>query len=857
MGRASIDSSGAMALPDITEPRLRKNAVKERAAKVIERASAANEERERDVKRKSKASSKAERPSRWREGFGVVFAAIGAYVLVSVVSYHPLDPSFNASGAAGTHVLNAGGIVGAYLADLLIQLLGLGSYVVVALFFATGGRLAFGKALAVKRDQGAAYAAALFSAAILLEITLRSVVIGGRAAAAGGVVGRVAGGFLVHWTNLTGAALFSGSVFVLAAVVITGGSVSAVLKASVRAGTKAVEAWKAEQERKKKEREEIAKAMARPRKKMVKPTREETSSGAIEIDAAEDDDDSSLDAAPGLLDIVRAGVDEEKEEAGVPADGPKIVAPVVWKPKPKKEEAKKEKLDIPPPAPGSYVLPDLALLVSEDQKPREVDAEALKANAEVLERKLKDFGVFGRVVEVHPGPVITMYEFEPAAGIKVNRVANLVDDLKMAMKATSVRIVAPIPGKGTVGIEIPNESRETVFLKDILGHAEYHERQTQTPIALGKDIAGKPIVADLSKMPHLLVAGTTGSGKSVSVNAMIMSLLYRSTPNDVRLIMIDPKMLEFSIYDGIPHLLLPVITNPKKASMALKWAVTEMERRYRLLADVNARNIVAYNKRIPKILEERQKEEVDQSTVNDPMDGQPSLEAQKELKEKLDHGHLPYIVIVIDELADLMLVAKNEVEESITRLAQMARAAGIHLLIATQRPSVDVITGLIKANFPARIAFRVFSKIDSRTVLDSGGAEALLGDGDMLFLPPATARLARVHGAFISDTEIQKVVDFLKSQGAPRYEEEILRAASAPEGGEGGAGDEEADELYDQAIAIVAETRQASISFLQRKLKVGYNRAARMIERMESEGIVGASDGVKPRPVLIQSIPAG
>ena len=829
---------------------------------------------------------------RIREGLGVLVAAAGAYVLVSVVSYHPLDPSFNSS-LPNTEVQNAGGIVGAYLSDVLVQLFGLSAYVGAGILFAIGARMIFGRAVGVRRDQTVASITALVSAAALLEVFAGVVAIGGRPAAAGGVLGRVAGGFAVHWINPTGVGLFAGALLVLATMVLTGGSVAVVLtksgqlaKAALAAARDSVASYRAELRREAK----VAEAAA-PAPKLAKPSRKklvEDESGddddeedekkaakadaksrgkkdAVESDDDEDDDGDDVKGAkgkkeekPGLLDLLKPDAAKEVLQGDGPQIGPKIVAPMVYKPKTPAQ--KKKDLDIPPPEPGSYQLPDPALLVSADQKTEPIDANALKASAEVLEKKLKDFGVFGRVVEVHPGPVITMFEFEPAAGVKVNKVANLVDDLKLALKATSVRIVAPIPGKGTVGIEIPNENRETVYLKDILSHAEYTEKQTFTPLALGKDIAGRPVVADMAKMPHLLVAGTTGSGKSVSVNAMIMSMLYRATPNDLRLIMIDPKMLEFSIYDGIPHLLLPVITNPKKASMALKWAVTEMERRYRLLADVNARNITAYNKRIPKILEDRAKEAASQQPehVNDPEDGAPSLAAAAEAKFKpLEHGHLPFIVIVIDELADLMLVAKNEVEESITRLAQMARAAGIHLLLATQRPSVDVITGVIKANFPARIAFRVFSKIDSRTVLDAGGAETLLGDGDMLFLPPMTGRLIRVHGAFISDTEIQKVVDFWKAQGKPRYEEEILRAATT-ESAEGGAGgDEEHDEFYDQAVAIVAETRQASISFIQRKLKVGYNRAARMIERMEQEGIVGASDGVRPRPVLIQQLPPG
>jgi S-DNA-T family DNA segregation ATPase FtsK/SpoIIIE len=525
--------------------------------------------------------------------------------------------------------------------------------------------------------------------------------------------------------------------------------------------------------------------------------------------------------------------------------------PHVTKPRKKRGSAP----PVPKPTGGDFALPDLSQLESEEQKAQTIDGHALKISAENLEKKLKDFGIFGKVVEIHPGPVITMYEFEPAAGIKISKISNMVDDLKMAMKAASVRIIAPLPEKGTVGIEIPNQEREVVYLKDILGHSVYTGMKTPLPLALGKDISGKPSVADLTRMPHLLIAGTTGSGKSVAVNSMLISMLYRSTPEDLRLLMIDPKMLEFSIYDGIPHLLLPVITNPKKAAMALKWAVTEMERRYRLLADIGARNIARYNQRIPKILEEREKEAAKQPNGPDPDDGQPSNEfLMEEAKKPLEHGHLPYIVIVIDELADLMLVSRNEVEESITRLAQMARAAGIHLMIATQRPSVDVLTGLIKANFPARIAFRVASKTDSRTILDANGAEVLLGDGDMLFKSSGSFIMRRVHGPLVTDGEVSRVVGFLKDQANPEYDEQILK----PQAGDDSLGDEdeERDELYDQAIAIVAENRVASISFLQRKLRVGYNRAARIVEQMEAEGIVSPPDGPKGRKVLIQEIPA-
>jgi S-DNA-T family DNA segregation ATPase FtsK/SpoIIIE len=474
-------------------------------------------------------------------------------------------------------------------------------------------------------------------------------------------------------------------------------------------------------------------------------------------------------------------------------------------------------------------------------------------NARLLERKLLDFGVEGKVVEVKPGPVVTMYEFLPAPGIKVNKIAGLQDDLTMALRALSIRIVAPIPGRGVVGIEIPNQIRETVFLKELLEAEEFQNSDGTLPMALGKDIFGRTVVADLARMPHLLVAGATGSGKSVSINTMILSLLYRAAPEDVRFIMVDPKRLELSIYEGIPHLLLPVVTDPKKAGLALNWALHEMERRYRLLSDKQVRNIEGYNKKIaaepPAPEAPAEDEEISFPEVDD--NGQLLLPNHGNGEEELVHGHLPYIVIMVDELADLMMVAGREIEESITRLAQMARAAGIHLILATQRPSVDVITGLIKANFPTRISFKVVSRTDSRTILDVMGAETLLGNGDMLFRPPGSSILKRIHGAYVSEREVERVVAFLKKQGEPEYDKSILHAY---ENGDSDAfnGEAEYDEKWDEALALVARTRQASISMLQRHLRVGYNRAARMIEQMEKEGIIGPSDGTsKPREVYI------
>lgn len=501
---------------------------------------------------------------------------------------------------------------------------------------------------------------------------------------------------------------------------------------------------------------------------------------------------------------------KEKENDREPDRGIRIVQA----PKPEKKEEKKEVVqesfdflkDI-----GPYKLPSPSLLDAMDKKEVKVDRESVQANARILEKKLKDYGIDGKVTEVRPGPVITMYEFEPAAGIKVSRISNLSDDLAMALSAVSIRIIAPIPGKSVVGIEVPNKVRQTIYLREIIESDGFIQSKSCLALAIGKSIAGEPFAAELTKMPHLLVAGSTGSGKSVSLNTMICSILFKATPMEVRFLMIDLKMLELSFYEGIPHLLLPVVTNVKNAKAALRWLTDEMERRYSIMAEMSVRNIERYNQKVVK-------------GETEPF---------------------PYIVVVIDELADLMMVSGREVEDHIARLAQMARASGIHLILATQRPSVDVLTGIIKANFPARISFQVSSKVDSRTILDTNGAESLLGYGDMLFQAPGIGRLQRIHGPFVSEGEIKRIVEFLKSQGAPCYQHEILE-----ERHEEDAEDEADDEKYHEAVEFVAERGEASISMVQRRFRIGYNRAARIIERMEREGIVGPSTGIKPREVL-------
>jgi DNA segregation ATPase FtsK/SpoIIIE, S-DNA-T family len=547
------------------------------------------------------------------------------------------------------------------------------------------------------------------------------------------------------------------------------------------------------------------------------------------------------------------------------ADGPEIAEPAIpsaelagapmAKPLPRKKRAKKDPIDDGP----EIVEPDAmrqrqhVLDLEEDPRARDEQSEyvfppttaldyqppaqtsimkgLLKEKAELLERTLSDFKIKGKVVKINPGPVITMFEYLPDRGVKLSKIANLADDLTLSLKALKVRIVAPIPGKGVVGIEVPNEHREIVYMKEVVLSDAFRKHQGKLPVCLGNDIFGNPTTADLAKMPHLLVAGATGSGKSVGLNAIITSLLYHATPDDVKMIMIDPKMLELSIYQGIPHLMTPVVTDMKQASTVLRWAVAEMEGRYKLMSKLGVRNIDQYN------------EAVDEMKSR----GAPAAEEEDE-EERFER--YPYVVLIIDEFADLMTVASKDVETSVVRIAQMARAAGLHLIMATQRPSVDVITGVIKANLPTRIAFQVASKIDSRTILDMAGAENLLGNGDMLYLPPGTSKLMRVHGALVTTKEIQRVVDHVKTQRKPRYDLKILEEPAEERQEEA----EEHDELYEQSKAVAAETGNVSISYIQRRLKIGYNRAARIIERMEREGIVGPSDGSRPREVYIDRL---
>jgi S-DNA-T family DNA segregation ATPase FtsK/SpoIIIE len=743
---------------------------------------------------------------------GMVLAAAGLFILLALVSFNTIDSSPNSFSSEGGY-RNFCGMIGAQIADILLEGFGLAAYLIPSALLYLAYRLLRFKELRWRLYKGVAFIGLLISLASMFAFwDVEKTEFLGQKVSTGGLFGIATARILKGYMGVPGALLLL--LPMLAASIMVLSRFSFILFGDWWIKTLG-EKWTRYREKRAFNREVMKGA----------PRGSEQSAPVIK---------------PLPVAVPAPPLTTRKDRKG---ESDKV--------KPVQETFDFARDD------GNYRTPPLSLLDPPLAHERRLDKEALTMNARLLEKKLRDFGVDGEVVEICPGPVVTMYEFAPGPGVKVSRIASLSDDLSMALQALSIRIVAPIPGKGVVGIELPNREREMVSLREIFGTEEFHRGKMRLPLALGKEINGAPLVTDLSRMPHLLVAGATGSGKSVSINTMILSLLYTATPRDVRLIMVDPKMLELSIYEGIPHLLLPVVTNPKKAALALKWAVVEMGRRYRLMADKRVRNIDSYNKlleREEKELEENREPGVVELDETDELLEGDMVAIQEFLvrDEELVHNHLPYIVVVVDELADLMMVAGREIEESIARLAQMARAAGIHLILATQRPSVDVITGLIKANFPARISFQVSSKIDSRTILDCNGAESLLGAGDMLFLPPGTAKLRRSHGAFVSDTEVQRVVEFLKKQGKPVFEKSILEMKSSAETA---GDDDEIDERYDDAVALVAESRQASISMIQRRLRIGYNRAARIMEKMEQEGIVGPSDGTsKPREVFINKL---
>jgi DNA segregation ATPase FtsK/SpoIIIE, S-DNA-T family len=727
---------------------------------------------------------------RTREIKGVVCLAGAVFGLLCLISYHPLDPSFTHFVAEGKATQNFIGPVGSYTADSLIRLLGISSFLLPLILLLCSFQYLLRPEFTVSGSRFLGIFFFTISFAGIATLVGKTVIIHGETLRVGGLAGSVSADMLLNYFNTAGTYILLILILIVSLTFIVEFSLIGVTGKFTRGIQTAFFTFK-------------SKTSALISSAVGKMKMEKKPAPVIEENAA----------APKKVKIKKV---EQTHFDFAKAD-------------------------------GKFQLPPFTLLEEAPHKDTRIKRDYLITNSRILEKKLSDFGVEGRVVEVLPGPVITMYELEPAPGVKINKITNLADDLALALMAPSIRIIAPIPGKSVIGIEIPNLKREQVFLKDVLDNDVFTNSPFRLPIALGVDFIGEPVIADLTKMPHLLIAGTTGSGKSVALNAMICSILFKAGPDDVKFLMIDPKRLELSSYEGIPHLMHPVVVDPKKASQVLRWTVEEMERRYRIISDLGMKSIDAYNELLLKnpkskaAVKEPQPETDDFAVIADQRGPQ------------LNHVRLPYIVAIIDELSDLMMVAPHDVEESLTRLAQMARAAGIHLIIATQRPSVDVITGLIKANFPTRISFQVSSKIDSRTIIDQPGAEQLLGAGDMLFIPPGTSKLSRIHGAYVSDQEIVRIVDFIKMQAQPAYDASIEKFEL--EAGRVQHDEEKLDEKYDEAIALVGELGQASISLVQRYMKIGYNRAARMIEQMEREGIVGPSDGAKPRKVLIRKLP--
>ena len=730
---------------------------------------------------------------RINEIYAVLFLALAVFLLLALISYQPSDPSFNRYVTEASPPQNLIGAFGSYTANTFFMLLGLSAFFLPVFLFILSCRYFKQSTPRVGAAVVLSFTAFILAAAGLFTLILDEIDVYGARLQSGGVLGDILAQFFNSYLNRLGAYLL----LTIATII----SLMIMLDLSLLETTKKT---------------------------------------AVRL----------LSALNRLKShIVRIGIifaEKEKKDRGKkPAPG---IEESSWAKKGRHTPPEQIRFEFPKTG-CNFKLPPLTLLDQVEHRDTKIKRETLMGNARLLEKKLSDFGVEGKVMEIKPGPVITMYELEPAPGVKINKITNLSDDLALALKAPSVRIIAPIPGKAAVGVEIPQQEREPVHLKDVLDNETFLKSSFRLPIALGVDITGGPVVADLIRMPHLLIAGTTGSGKSVFLNALICSLLFKAPPDEVKFLLIDPKRLELSSYEGIPHLLHPVVLDPKMAAQVLKWAVEEMERRYQVIGVLGVKNIENYNQMVEKLSQGQGKSHILERLRKNGEDAAALAGGEDvPLPQKL-----PYVVIIIDELADLMLVAQKNVEESLARLAQMARAAGIHLILATQRPSVDVITGVIKANFPTRISFQVSSKVDSRTIIDQHGAEKLLGAGDMLYIPPGTSKLTRIHGAYVSDKEIERIVDFVKKQAKPAYDESILKyEAGTPEEEKRG---EDFDEKYDEAVELITELGHASVSLVQRYMKIGYNRAARIVERMEAEGIVGPSDGVKPRKVLARRIP--
>ncbi|WP_268748162.1 DNA translocase FtsK [Methyloterricola oryzae] len=748
-----------------------------------------------------------------RETGFMAYVAVALFFLISLITFAPSDAGWSHSGT-GKAIVNGGGAVGAWISDLSLSLLGITAFLIPLLLAGYGHSIYKGRHTATPATfltqvlRWFGLVLALIAGAGLADLHILRVPLP-LPGTTGGILGQEMADLLMDDFGRTGASVLMAAAFLAGVSLYTGWSWLVLVDAVGKYALLVVGGFLS-----------VFTGIRHSHPEPAAPEATEPVSTREKVRAPRPEPAARRQAAAA----------PERPEAARPA--PSI-------------SQKANFTGAPPIRYVSGELPPLDLLNQKAAKVRAYSEEMLEEMSRLVESILDDFGVTVDVVDVHPGPVITRFELQPAAGVKVSRITGLSKDLARALSVTSVRVVEVIPGKSVIGLEIPNEEREIVLLHSVLCSEPYQHAQSPLTLILGKDIGGAPVVANLAKMPHLLVAGTTGSGKSVAVNVMILSMLFKARPDEVRMIMIDPKMLELSIYEGIPHLLTPVVTDMKEAANALRWSVAEMERRYKLMSMLGVRNLAGYNQKVNEAIAAGEPL-LDPTwspnlTVSDD-DGPPTL------------AHLPFIVIVIDELADMMMIVGKKVEELIARLAQKARAAGIHLILATQRPSVDVLTGLIKANIPTRIAFQVSSRIDSRTIIDQGGAEALLGNGDMLFLPPGTGIPMRAHGAFVSDQEVHDVVEFLKQTGPANYLEEITRFSE--DGGDFSVykgtveSSEESDPLYDEAVRFVTESRKASISSVQRRFKVGYNRAARMIEDMESAGIVGAAETNGSREVL-------
>ena len=772
---------------------------------------------------------------RVKEGLIILLAALCIFLWMILLSFNPEDPGFSRTISGDAEIANAGGLVGSWISDVLFSVLGYFAWVIpllllVKLYILFRERtIEFSWQPWMLALRGLSLLLVLCTGAALTHLHSRKP---GYAAENFNILGELIAPPVVQLLNVQGATLLLLALFLLGVTLFASLSWFRVMEVVGQLTIRLFEAmigkvqqiWDARQQRQaeRKKKRQLDEQVAL----VVQPDADQREQAQVRQRIEQ--------RGSSLAQRVR-----KRSERKEPLITPLQETVAAARPSKRVQQEKQTVLFVDDAIAGT--LPPLSLLDRAQKKQQSYSPESLQGMSRLLEIKLKEFGVEVQVESVHPGPVVTRFEIQLAPGVKVSRITNLAKDLARSMAMISVRVVEVIPGKTTVGIEVPNEDRQIVRLSEVLETSEYDEAKSPVTLGLGHDIGGQPVLADLARMPHLLVAGTTGSGKSVGVNAMILSILFKSQPEDARLIMIDPKMLELSVYEGLPHLLCPVVTDMKESANALRWCVAEMERRYRLMSMLGVRNLAGYNRKVREA-----------QAAGEPLPDPTFKREHPDDEAPLLHK-LPTIVVVVDEFADMMMIVGKKVEELIARIAQKARAAGIHLILATQRPSVDVITGLIKANIPTRMAFQVSSKIDSRTILDEGGAEQLLGHGDMLYLPPGTNLPIRVHGAFVSDEEVHRVVDAWKARGAPEYVEEILAGVEEPGGsfdGSDGDADMEEDPLYDEAVSFVTETRRVSISSVQRKLRIGYNRAARMVDAMEAAGVVSAAGHNGAREVL-------